>query len=334
MSDHHATLEHVGGLQARAARPFSEEMLGWALVAALAVLPVALGGSWIFTLGVCFANSIGVLSVSTLVRYGGEVSIGHGFFAAIGAYAVAILDTRYGLSVLVSAPVALALGVIGGVLFAWPSRRISGIYLAVSTMALALATPELINNADQLTGGYEGLYVSQPVLPQSVLPWIGMSLQRYYAALLVLVLVVCALARLRQSRQGLTLLLAKSHPAAADAFGSPRDWARVSVMGISAGIAALCGAMLGFAGSTVSPSGFTLWTSIFLLVGSVVSFYGLTLPRALVGGAFLTLVPQFLAASGAWIPVFYGLALLGVILFGHYLPRLKEWAGARKGGAR
>ncbi|WP_417724245.1 branched-chain amino acid ABC transporter permease [Salipiger sp.] len=297
-----------------------------ALIAVLVVLPLMVGGSWIFALGVCFANAIGVLSVSVLVRYGGEVSIGHSFFAAVGAYSVAVLDTRYGLSLLVSLPLALALGVICGIAFAWPSRRLSGIYLAVSTMALALAVPEIINNMDALTGGYEGLYVSTPVIPG-----LPMGLQRYYAALLVLGAVVYALSRLRRSRQGLVLLLAKAHPAAADAFGTRRVWARIAVMGISGGIAALCGAMLGFAGSTVSPSGFTLWAAIFLLVGSVVSFYGLTLPRALVGGAFLTLVPQLLSASGAWIPVLYGLALLGVILIGHYLPRLR--ALVSKGGA-
>nr|WP_274705639.1 branched-chain amino acid ABC transporter permease [Salipiger pentaromativorans] len=303
------------------------DLLSLGLAAALILLPLLVGGSWIFALGVCFANSIGVLAVSVLVRYGGEVSIGHSFFAAVGAYSVAVLDTRFGLSLLASLPLALALGVVSGVAFAWPSRKLSGIYLAVSTMALALAVPELINNADGLTGGYEGLYVSQPVIPG-----IAMSLQRYYAALIVLVAVVYGLARLRHSRQGLQLLLAKAHPAAADAFGTRRVWARVAVMGISGGIAALCGAMLGFAGSTVSPSGFTLWSSIFLLVGSVVSFYGLSLPRALVGGAFLTLVPQFLSASGAWIPVLYGLALLGMILLGHYLPRLRAMIADRKGG--
>ena len=329
MSDRIAVSEPSQMGQLSFAKFRSEESLAWVLAAALICAPALLSGSWLFTLGVCFANSIGVLSVSALVRYSGEVSIGHGFFAAIGAYAVGILDARYGLSLLFSAPLALILGIAGGVAFAWPSRRITGIYLAVSTMALALAAPELINNLDWLTGGYEGLYVSEPVLP-----FIGMSSQRYYAALIVLVLAVLALARLRHSRQGMTLLLAKSHPAAADAFGAPRYWARVSVMGISAGIAALGGAMLGFAGSTVSPSGFTLWSSIFLLVGSVVSFYGLTLPRALLGGAFITLVPQFLSASGAWIPVFYGLALLGAILFGHHLPRLKALVGAREGGSQ
>lgn len=289
------------------------------LVPVLLCLPLVATGSWTYTLGVCFANSIGVLAVSVLVRYGGEVSIGHGFFAAVGAYAVAIVENRLGASLLVGLPVALVLGVVLGLCFAWPSRNLSGIYLAVSTMALALALPELINNADSWTGGFEGLYVSQ-----GVVPGIPKPLQRYYVALLALVAVTSVLARLRQSRQGMTLLLARSHPAAADAFGTRRVWARVSVMGISCGIAALSGAMLAFASSTVSPSGFTLWSSIFLLVGSVVSVYGLTLPRALVGGAFLTLVPQYLAGSGAWIPVLYGVALLGVILAGHLAPKIGD----------
>ncbi|MBN9886216.1 branched-chain amino acid ABC transporter permease [Salipiger abyssi] len=289
------------------------------VVAVLIFMPLLLGGSWTFTLGLCFANSIGVLAVSLLVRYGGEVSIGHTFFTALGAYSVGVLDTRYGISLWASVPLALLLGVVFGLLFAWPSRNLHGIYLAVTTLALALAVPEMINNFDVLTGGYEGLYVATPFIPG-----IEMGLQRYYVALFMLVIVCLAVARLRLSRQGMALLLAKAHPAAADAFGTRRVWARVSIMGISGGIGAICGATLAFSGSTVSPGGFTFWQAIFLLVGSVVSFYGLSLTRVLIGGAFVTLVPQLLSASGAWIPVLYGLALLGMILLGHYMPRIRK----------
>ncbi|WP_205648556.1 branched-chain amino acid ABC transporter permease [Acuticoccus kandeliae] len=287
------------------------------LVAALAIVPFVVQGAWTYALGVTIANAIGVLSVSVLVRYGGEVSIGHGFFAAVGAYTVAIMEQRLGVSLLISLPVGVALGVVCGVAFAWPSRNISGIYLAVSTMALALALPELINNMADWTGGYQGLYVAEPAIPG-----VSMSLQRYYVPLIALIAIAYGLSQLRRSRQGMAMLLARTHPAAADAFGTRRVWARVAVMGISCGIAALAGAALAFSSSTVSPSGFTLWTSIFLLVGSVVSVYGLTLPRALIGGAFLTLIPQLLSASGAWIPVMYGVALLAVILAGHFAPRL------------
>ena len=306
----------------------ASSIVSWIPVAILTALPFLVGGSWTFTLGLCFANSIGVLAVSFLVRYGGEVSIGHTFFTALGAYAVGVLDTRFGVSLWASVPLALLLGVSLGIAFAWPSRNLHGIYLAVTTLALALAVPEMINNLDWITGGYEGLYVSTPLVPG-----VEMGLQRYYLGLAMLVAVAAAVARFRLSRQGMTLLLAKTHPAAADAFGTRRVWARIAVMGISGGIGALCGATLAFSGSTVSPGGFTFWQAIFLLVGSVVSFYGLSLVRVLIGGAFVTLVPQLLAASGAWIPVFYGLSLLGMILLGHYLPRIQKRLARRKGGA-
>lgn len=320
MTRHHQTLPPLQRLIASGAT-------NWLLIAVLCALPFLLGGSWTFTLGLCFANSIGVLAVSLLVRYGGEVSIGHTFFTALGAYAVGVLDTRYGVSLWASVPLALILGVVFGVLFAWPSRNLHGIYLAVTTLALALAVPEMINNLDHITGGYEGLYVATPLLPE-----IKMGLQRYYVGLAMLVAVAFAVARFRHSRQGMSLLLAKTHPAAADAFGTRRVWARIAVMGISGGIGALCGATLAFSGSTVSPGGFTFWQAIFLLVGSVVSFYGLSLPRVLIGGAFVTLVPQLLASEGAWIPVFYGLSLLGMILLGHYLPRIQKALKSAKGG--
>lgn len=294
-----------------------------ALLAVLAALPFVFQGFWIYSLGLCFANGLAVLAVTCLVRYGGEVSIGHSFFVAAGAYTVAIADRSLGVSALFSVWPAIAFGVLLGVAFAYPSRKLSGIYLAVTTMALALALPELILQAGPLTGGFEGLYVSL-----ALVPGVPKSLQQYYFALATLVAGTVIVARLRRSRQGLALLTARSHPAAAEAFGISRDWARLSIMGLSGGLGAAAGAALAFTSSTVSPNSFTLWTSIFLLVGSVVSLYGLTLTRALIGGAFVTLVPQLLAGSGDWIPVLYGVALLGCILAGHYLPRLRAAAGA------
>lgn len=280
-----------------------------ALFGLLLLLPLAAGSFLTYTLALCFANALGVLAVSVLVRYGGEVSIGHSFFVALGAYAVAIMEKQLGLSLLFSLPVAVVLGLVGGIVFAFPSRRLSGIYLAVSTMALALALPEFLVHSERITGGFEGLYVGLDLIPGA-----PKQLQRYYVALIVLAGACYALARLRQSRQGLALLMSRANPRAAEAFGITRSWARVSVFAVSAALASLAGAMLAFASSTVSPNSFTLWSSIFLLVGSVVSLNGLNLPAAVLGGAFLTLMPNYLAGAGDWVPVLYGAALLAVTL--------------------
>ena len=285
------------------------------LALGLAVLPLVAEGYWVFTLGVCFANAIAILGVSFLVRYGGEVSIGHGVFAAAGAYVVALAEKYFGLSVLLSLPLAALTGAVLGALFAYPSRNISGIYLAVATMALALALPEVLLYFSAVTGGYEGLYVRRDALPG-----VARELQRYYLPLAGLIAVVLLLRYFRGSRQAMALLLIRTSAPAAESFGVRRSWARLSCMALSAMVAAIGGALLSFSSTTVSPNSFTLWTSIFLLVGSVVSLYALSLMGALIGGLFLTLVPLLLAGAGNWVPILYGGALLAVVLGANALP--------------
>ncbi|MCC2597193.1 branched-chain amino acid ABC transporter permease [Pusillimonas sp. MFBS29] len=286
-----------------------------AVLVILLVLPMMAGGYWTFTLGLCFANAIAILSVSFLVRYGGEVSIGHGVFAASGAYTVALVEKYLGLSVLVGLPVAAVVGAVLGAIFAFPSRHLSGIYLAVATMALALALPEVLLHFSEITGGYGGLYVGLDAIAG-----VSKDLQRYYLPLAGLIAVVLLLRHFRSSRQAMALLLIRTSAHAAESFGIRRSWARLSCMALSGGIAAIAGALLSFSSSTVSPNSFTLWTSIFLLVGSVVSLYSLTLVGSVIGGLFLTLVPLLLAGAGDWVPILYGAALLSVVQGFNALP--------------
>jgi branched-chain amino acid transport system permease protein len=249
------------------------------------------------------------------VRYGGEVSIGHGVFAAAGAYTVALVEKYLGLSLLASLPLAAVLGAVLGLVFAFPSRHLSGIYLAVATMALALSLPEVLLHFSSVSGGYEGLYVKLDALPG-----VPKSMQRYYLPLVGLVAVVLLLRHFRRSRQAMALLLIRTSTHAAESFGVRRSWARLSCMALSASIAAIGGALLSFSSSTVSPNSFTLWTSIFLLVGSVVSLYSLSIVGSVLGGLFLTLMPLLLAGAGDWVPILYGGALLAAVLGFNALP--------------
>jgi len=309
-----AAAAQPGGEVAVARKPVAGIASTLGLVLLLA-LPVLAGGYWTFTLGLCFANAIAILSVSFLVRYGGEVSIGHGVFVAAGAYTVALMEKYLGVSVLVSLPVAALAGALLGALFAFPSRQLAGIYLAVATMALALALPEVLLHFSSVSGGYEGLYVKLDAIPGA-----AKSLQRYYLPLLGLVAVVLLLRNFRRSRQAMALLLIRTSAHAAESFGIRRSWARLSCMALSASIAAIAGALLSFSSSTVSPNSFTLWTSIFLLVGSVVSLYSLSIVGSVIGGLFLTLMPLLLAGAGNWVPILYGGALLAVVLGVNALP--------------
>lgn len=288
---------------------------GAVVLAGLAALPLLAGGYWTFTLGLCFAQAIAIISVSFLVRYGGEVSIGHGVFMGAGAYSVALVEKYLGLSVLSGLPVAAVVGAVLGLVFAFPSRHLSGIYLAVATMALALALPEILLHYSDITGGYGGLYVNL-----SAIPGVPRSYQQYYLPLVGLLVVVLLLRQFRRSRQAMALLLIRTSPFAAESFGVRRSWARLSCMALSGAIAAIGGGLLAFSSSTVSPNSFTLWTSIFLLVGSVVSLYSMSVIGGLLGGLFLTLIPLLLAGAGDWVPILYGAALLAVVLAVNALP--------------
>jgi branched-chain amino acid transport system permease protein len=298
-----------------AGRAWRRDVAGALGLGLLLVLPLVAGGYWTFTLGLCFANAIAIISVSFLVRYGGEVSIGHGVFAAAGAYTVALVEKYLGLSLLASLPLAAVLGAVLGLVFAFPSRHLSGIYLAVATMALALSLPEVLLHFSSVSGGYEGLYVKLDALPG-----VPKSMQRYYLPLVGLVAVVLLLRHFRRSRQAMALLLIRTSTHAAESFGVRRSWARLSCMALSASIAAIGGALLSFSSSTVSPNSFTLWTSIFLLVGSVVSLYSLSIVGSVLGGLFLTLMPLLLAGAGDWVPILYGGALLAAVLGFNALP--------------
>jgi branched-chain amino acid transport system permease protein len=310
-----AVIAAEGGPDGTPARRPAAAILSALGLGALLALPLLAGGYWTFTLGLCFANAIAIISVSFLVRYGGEVSIGHGVFVAAGAYTVALMEKYLGVSVLASLPVAALVGALLGMVFAFPSRHLSGIYLAVATMALALALPELLLHFSSISGGYEGLYVKLDAVPA-----VAKSLQRYYLPLLGLVAVVLLLRNFRRSRQAMALLLIRTSAHAAESFGIRRSWARLSCMALSAGIAAIAGALLSFSSSTVSPNSFTLWTSIFLLVGSVVSLYSLSIVGSVIGGLFLTMIPLLLAGAGNWVPILYGAALLAVVLGVNALP--------------
>jgi branched-chain amino acid transport system permease protein len=222
-----------------AGRAWRRDVAGALGLGLLLVLPLVAGGYWTFTLGLCFANAIAIISVSFLVRYGGEVSIGHGVFAAAGAYTVALVEKYLGLSLLASLPLAAVLGAVLGLVFAFPSRHLSGIYLAVATMALALSLPEVLLHFSSVSGGYEGLYVKLDALPG-----VPKSMQRYYLPLVGLVAVVLLLRHFRRSRQAMALLLIRTSTHAAESFGVRRSWARLSCMALSASIAAIGGALL------------------------------------------------------------------------------------------
>jgi branched-chain amino acid transport system permease protein len=142
-------------------------------VAGLAVLLIAASAlpffisdyrTFQFTLTICYA--ITLLGLNILTGYNGQISLGHGAFFAIGAYTAAIMMDRWDLPYWSTIPAAGLVCLGAGFLFGLPALRLEGLYLALATFALAVATPQILKykGIEHWTGGVQGIVIGWAIL--------------------------------------------------------------------------------------------------------------------------------------------------------------------------
>ena len=131
------------------------------LVAAVA-LPFFFSSYRVSQFTLVLAYAVAALGLNMLLGYSGQISLGHGAFFALGAYVTAILVAKSGWPHLATIPVAAAICFAAGFAVGIPALRLHGLYLALVTLGLAVATPQLIKRFDGLTGGTQGLSAPPP----------------------------------------------------------------------------------------------------------------------------------------------------------------------------
>ncbi|MHB8588619.1 MAG: branched-chain amino acid ABC transporter permease [Candidatus Dormibacteraceae bacterium] len=282
--------------------------------------------------------AIAIMGLNILVGYSGQLSLGHGAFMALGAYTSAILVHRYKLDYLLTIPIAGLVTGIVGFLFGVPALRLSALYLALATFALAVVTPSLIKRPVDLTGGVHGLFLAPPDPPQfakdaftSLTGSAMTSDQWVYYVTLIFALVLFWLAwNLVRHRAGRAMRAIRDGEVAAAASGVNIAGYKTLAFGISALYAGIAGALFGIAVGFVSPDTFPVALSIQLLVGTVVGGLA-SIAGPLAGGIFVYFLPietnQWVPAQ-TWIPspiastvekagpaVSYGAVLLLIMIF-------------------
>src|SRR4029079_5309538 len=100
---------------------------------------------------------VALIGLDVLTGYTGQISLGHGAFMAIGGYTTALLMTDHGVKDVWTIPFAIVIAGIVGFLLGFPSAPLSGLYLALATFGIAVATPALIKRFEGFTGGGSGL---------------------------------------------------------------------------------------------------------------------------------------------------------------------------------
>jgi len=287
-----------------------------ALIALAAALPFALSKYQVFELTMVMIYAIAVLGLNILTGYNGQISLGHGGFFAAGAYTAAILMHRYGVPYWATLPPAALICFVLGVLFGLPALRFEGPYLALVTLAMALAMPQLLKYFDTWTGGQQGINLVK-VLPP---PGLGLDRDRwlYFVVLVVLLLAIRVAANMLNGRTGRALVAIRDHPIAATAMGIDTARYKTIAFGTSTLFTGVAGALSAIVIGFVAPESFSLFLSISFLVGSAVGGIA-TIGGAIVGGFFIQFVPNLandISDAAPW--AIYGLAML---LFMYAMPQ-------------
>ncbi len=258
--------------------------------------------------------AIVIMGLNILVGYSGQISLGHGALMAVGAYTSAILIHRYHVDYLVTLPIAGVLTGVVGFVLGIPALRLSALYLALATFALAVVTPSLIKRPDELTGGVQGILISPPDPPQfakdafaAVTGGPAMTTDQwlYYVTLVLTLLLFWFAWNLVRHRPGRALRAIRDRQVAAAASGINIAGYKTMAFGISAFYAGIAGALYGVTTGFVSPDAFPLALSFQLLVGAVVGGLA-SIAGPLAGGIFtfwLPIVSSQFVSSQPWIPV-------------------------------
>jgi branched-chain amino acid transport system permease protein len=230
---------------------------------------------------------IAILGLNILIGYTGQISIGHGAFMAIGGYTTAIMSADHHTNLLLTLPLAFAITFVCGLLVGIPALRLSGVYLALATFALAVSVPQFPLKFSKFTGGSNGIRtVDAP--GNTWLYWVtwacaGIGL---VGAWLIL-----------RGRTGRAFRAVRDSELAAASSGVSLPIYKTLAFGISAAYAGVAGSLFvlvtnGFA----QPNEFGVLLSLQILIGAAVAGLG-SLWGVLAGAAFVGLLPEISASA-------------------------------------
>jgi branched-chain amino acid transport system permease protein len=280
------------------------------ILAALLVTPMFVKNFIVFQMTMVLVYGIAVLALNILTGGSGQFSLGQSAFYALGAYTTAILMEHADMNYALTLPIAGLVSFAAGFLFGKPALRLSGVYLALATFALATAMPQFLklNFLEHWTGGVQGLVVLKPDAPFG-LP-IGQDKWLYYFTLAITVAIYLGSVNLLRSRSGRAFMAIRDNEIAASAMGVDVALYKTLAFGVSAGITGIAGGLGAIAVAFVAPDGYTIVFAISLFLGMVVGGVG-WLPGSFVGAAFIIFVPNIAESINKGLSG----AVFGVLLF-------------------
>jgi len=277
---------------------------------ALAAIPAVANLYLVFVGALILIYMVLALGLNLLIGTAGQFALAHAAMYGIGAYATGLLRVDAGLPFFLAAPLGVLAAAAIGTALALPALRLSGIYLAIATLAFAQAAVWVFSHWDQVTYGAAGFAVPQvDFAPLPVRPEIGM----YYLSWLVAAALLAVAWNLSRSGVGRALTAMRDNDVAAQALGINLLRHKALAFALSGLYAGAAGALYAGTLNFVSPEGFGLFQVIvvqaMIVVGGLASVAG-----SVLGAVLLMAALELARDAPSAQEVVFGLLLLAFVL--------------------
>jgi branched-chain amino acid transport system permease protein len=279
----------------------------------LVALPFQLGASALTTATFVVIAAIAATGLNVLTGYAGQISLGHAFFLAAGAYTGAKLGEDLGWSAALWIPAAGVVAGVCGALVGPVALRLSGLYLAIVTLALVFIGQHVFFNAESLTGGPQGR--AFPPVFTGTLDTGGLVVDTnglyYYLALVLLAAATAWAWNVRRTRSGRAMVAVREREIAASVMGVDVRRVKIAAFTASAFLAGISGALYASYLSFAQPSQWSLLLSIQFVAAVIVGGMG-TVAGPLLGSAVVFALPTLLKdlPGSDLSPIAYGVLIV------------------------
>jgi branched-chain amino acid transport system permease protein len=265
----------------------------------------------VLTLGLTYAMA--AVGLDVVVGYSGQLALGNFGFVAIGAYTSAVLAGRYGLSVWLTFPCAIAACAVVALVVGLPMVRLPQLGMALGTFFFAYIVSLLLagQTLKRWTNSTDGIPV--PALPalgaDALTPY-----RLYYLTWLLLLVVVLLSVRYAVSRSGRMLRLIKHDEIVASVAGVDVNQAKLWAFVFSASVAGIAGVVFAQAIGFLAPETFPAIESVLLVAMAVVGGLG-TIAGPILGAVAFNVLLELSRTAGSWREVMFASVLLAVLVF-------------------
>lgn len=285
-------------------RGHSRFVVGFGIAAVLLAIPYVVTDKWLFNIDALVVYAVILISLVILTGFSGQISLAHASFVGIGAFTAGhVAVTNVGTlvwAIVLAAAIAAAASLVVGL----PSLRLSGLFLALATLAFALMMDKLVFQITEVSGGLTGTEVLSPVIG-------GVDFFEtrpfYFLSIGFLVAFGLFAGALRRSRMGRRLQAMRDSPDALRTLGVSLTSTKLFVFALTAAMAGMGGVLLGMYQANVSYSSFTIFTSVNYLLAGVIGGIG-SVPGAVLGAGILAF-PGWIQTSSGNLNDYLGLGI-------------------------